>query len=359
MHPQNKYNIEKFLKNEQVRAINGSFARNTIDQRRVFLNGFARFLGDTLFQNVRIEDIQNYIFYKTRKEEKKCWHFGTCTIPNFMTNLEIFYAWMMDEGQIEHNPATQTKQYYRDSSLNGRSKPKTPRGRTPLPPEHLFQEIFYSNRLTLLELVVVNLCDQYFRIEELPKIELDDIDFETGMVSLVKEKVKGKEDKFPVLVNKFFDPPDYRLRLIKAYIEQERPINVDSPYLLVANSHTEEYYHSTYKPRRNMYSTSGMQRIFKRAIQKVFPNDERLQKMFTSRVMRHHCVTMFLNGSYGDSSPWKLVPMLGHKDINTISAYTDFRKEDLINACLGEVKKCKSCKQVVEETFTESQPESP
>jgi len=233
-----------------------------------------------------------------------------------------------DEESRRINPVSHYKKQYR--RVNGNSQPKTPKKRTPLPSQHLFDEVFLCPDLTLEEQVVLSLCDQYFRLDEIHRIELDEIDFDNGVIFVPQSKCKGRDDKWVSLINKKFDPPDKRLQLIAQYLTLERPPTTSS-YLLVPKR--RGYHH---KPGSEKFSIRAMHDVVARGIAKVFPDDLNLQKTFTSRTFRRHCISMFMSGKYGNANPWMLAIMVGHENTKTISTYTRFTKEDLINACLDE-----------------------
>jgi len=332
MHPQNEHNISRFLQNEQVRPVNGRFAENTLKMRRAFLNGFAKWLENTTFQAVTKNTISDYLYHNRQSGR---WSDGTCSVVNFLSVSELFFNWLDmeleeygDEESRRINPVSHYKKQY--ARVNGHSQPKTPKKRTPLPSQHLFDEVFLCPDLTLEEQVVLSLCDQYFRLDEIHRIELDEIDFDNGVIFVPQSKCKGRDDKWVSLINKKFDPPDKRLQLIAQYLTLERPPTTSS-YLLVPKR--RGYHH---KPGSEKFSIRAMHDVVARGIAKVFPDDLNLQKTFTSRTFRRHCISMFMSGKYGNANPWMLAIMVGHENTKTISTYTRFTKEDLINACLDE-----------------------
>ena len=355
MHPQNEYNLKKFLDHEKMRSYEGiTFSKNTIRSRKTTVTNLGMFLGDTLFQDVTSDNIQDYVDFKIRSGR---WTRGKAHINIALLTLGMFYDWLYDQNLIDHNPARKCKANFKSCPSTSLSKPRVPKKRDTLPAENLFQEIFWSDKLTYLELCIVNLCDQYFRLDELRRIELNEVDLDNGIIYVPEFKNKSREEKWPVLINPYYslngNDGTYRIEIIKKYIAEERP-KCDSSYLFVSNKHVFESQDGI-KPNRKNYSIRGVERIFEKAIEKVFHDDKQTQNLFSSRVMRHHCITMYLSRKYGDGDPWKLIRMVGHTDTSTINNYVDFRIEDLIAGCMNttirEQKRCKSCNKPLMDDF--------
>ena len=253
-------------------------SHNTIDGYFRILNKFAK----TIQKNVdKIDtmDIRRYIALLSQSGLKKS------SISSHIWCLKSFFNWLVQNDKIIKNPTIPIKAPKFDKKSRKSLSTKE------------FEALRFSCKSLREKALVEAVFSMGSRLAEFQKLNINDIDWNTGKVSVLGKGNKARE----VYLNE-------RARLyLKKYIESR---NDNNPALFV----TERSPHN---------------RLGRRGIQRVFHNlgvRANIKQNVFPHIIRHNTATILLN----NQTPIHLVAKyLGHEDINTTKIYTEMNQDEV------------------------------
>jgi len=156
-----------------------NFSKYTIRDYEHKIGQFVRFaasIGIHEVEQVTVDHVRLFLL----KQKETC---NAVTIYNHYRNLKRFFNWLVEEGRIRGTPMATMK------------PPRMPTTLTkPLSPEDLRRLVYLCDSSTFLGLrnkaIIFTFIDTAVRLDEMAKIQIDDIDFKRGII-----KVMGKGAK--------------------------------------------------------------------------------------------------------------------------------------------------------------------
>lgn len=259
-------------------------SENTINSYRDNLKQFENYFEDKNILHLTETDLKDFIFNLNKTEKTKA---------HYLTVLNSFYNFLIDESKLTTNPCEAIKQ------------PKLPKK---LPNYLTIEEVdklldlrlntplAYRNK-AMLEL----LYSTGIRITELVELKLNNIDFTDELI-----RVMGKGSK-----ERIIPLGEEAIKYLKLYVNQYRNLILKtktSNYLFINNF-------------GNKMTRQGFFKILKKECE-----NQGINKNISPHTLRHSFATHMLN----NGADLRIIQeLLGHSDISTTQIYTHISKEKI------------------------------
>lgn len=273
--------IEKYM---EYLEFERKLSKNTLLSYRNDLKDFDLYFNGEL-KDLRYENIQKYLTTLSNRVAK--------TVSHYITVINSFYQFLINEGIITNNPCSNIK------------SPKIPKKLPTYLTEEEVDKLLNINLITpydyrnkaMLELLYAT----GLRITELVNLKITDIDANNALIRVFG---KGKKERIvPV--------SDIALKYLKIYVTQYRNIILKdkvSDYLFISNSLTN-------------ISRQGFFKILKKECKRVG-----ITKNVSPHVLRHSFATHLLK----HGADLRIIQeLLGHEDISTTQIYAHLVNEKL------------------------------
>lgn len=209
----------------------GHYSRNSLVCMKIDLRHFIDYLDQTkLVTDVTFEDLVAYTQYKAeQKSDDGEPLYKQSTLNRNRASLVSFYSYLVEEGLVEQNPATDLKSV----TLYKKGQPKPLEYLTPDEARDLLktirkaEEIKPFNRvrdIVLFRLMLsTGIC-----VHEIAQLTLEDVDQEAHLVSITNREGIVRQVPYP----KSMDED------IEAYLKERDNLCLDSPLFLVSHRNT-------------------------------------------------------------------------------------------------------------------------
>jgi tyrosine recombinase XerC len=271
--------IEKFVRYLEIEK---NYSKHTILNYSLDLNNFQEFLGEGAIENVDYLCVRKYLALLKEK------HYTSRTISRKLSSLRSFFRFLNREGFLKQNPVSAISSPKLDkhlpvfmteeevSRLIEASIPENEAGQR----DRAALEAFYSTGIRISELVGLN---------------IDDVDFISG---IVKVRGKGKKERIVPI-------GDQALSALRLYIEKRK------------------------KQSNIVFLNKNGQRITDRGIRKVVKKyilSAGIKQGVSPHTFRHSFATHLLNRGADLRTVQEL---LGHANLGTTQIYTHLTTDKL------------------------------
>ncbi|MDD4894517.1 MAG: tyrosine recombinase XerC [Candidatus Omnitrophica bacterium] len=273
--------IEKFIRYLEIEK---NYSKNTIDNYKLDLEDFIKFLGESPLEKVDYLVLRKYLAGQKEKS------FSSRTVGRHLSSLRSFFKFLIREGYLKNNPVA------------GLSSPKQDK--------HLPQFLTEDEVTKLIGAVQLNEPRDYrdravietfystgIRVSELVGLNIDDVDFIGGVVKVLG---KGRKERIVPI-------GDQALSTIRDYLDKRKK----------------------QKELNALFLNKNGKRISDRGIRNVIDKYIRMASLkhgVSCHTLRHSFATHMLDHGADLRSVQEL---LGHVNLSTTQIYTHLTTEKL------------------------------